>query len=144
MTEASLPVGVHWHAYAYTSPPGVTRGYREVSFDSNRWLRRRAEEIVATFEEPEEAAAWMREQLDATPPWSEGDGGYAFATLYTRQILHEEQYRAPWASYQDRHGRYVMRILAPCPRPRAFFMPTELYPWEKKNPPCPLGPRRRA
>ncbi|MFB0632728.1 hypothetical protein [Streptomyces sp. AB3(2024)] len=130
---------LHWHAYAYTSPQGVVPGDDEAPFDADDWLRRPARAITATFEKPEAAAVWMHQQLAANPPWSEGEHGYAHATLFTRQYLHIDQDQTPWAYYLDRHDRIVMRLLAPCPRPRPPSRPAELYPWEKPPPPCPLG-----
>ncbi|MEW1638670.1 hypothetical protein AB0469_32000 [Streptomyces sp. NPDC093801] len=135
----NLQTGPHWHAYAYTSPPGVTPDDEEWSLDPDDWLKRPAAEIVATLLEPEEAATWMQQQLAAYPPWSEGAHGYVHATLYTRQYLHRQQDQTPWAHYVDRHDRVVVRVLAACPRPRPPSRPAELYAWETPVPPCPLA-----
>ncbi|MFF4330681.1 hypothetical protein ACFYZT_29760 [Streptomyces sp. NPDC001591] len=134
-----IPDELHWHAYAYTGRREDTPTNAEAPLDADDWLRRSPDEIVATFTEPEQAAAWMRQQLRAYPPWSEGDIGFADATLYTRQRLYAAQDQAPSASYPDRHGRIILRILAPCPRPRSTILPPEPYPWETPAPPCPLA-----
>ncbi|MCX5381367.1 hypothetical protein [Streptomyces sp. NBC_00091] len=103
---ASPPAGLHWHAYAYTGPRGYIPDHeQEAPLDSAIWPMRPAREIVATLEEPEDAEAWMRQQLRLNLP-AEAEHGHASAALYLRQQLYIEQHEVPWATYIDRHGRY--------------------------------------
>ncbi|AZM91421.1 hypothetical protein [Streptomyces sp. W1SF4] len=128
------PVDAHWHAYGYTGPRGYFPHHeRDAPTDPASWLGRPASEIMATLSGPEDAEAWMRQQLAALPG-AEGEPGYLSASLYLRENLYAAQSTTAWASYRDRHDRHVLRLLAACPQPSV-----RRYPWEKPPPSCPLG-----
>ncbi|MFF4292063.1 hypothetical protein ACFY0N_00230 [Streptomyces vinaceus] len=118
--SAGLGAGVlpHWHAYAKTGRDVDRAGFPYGQLlDGDQWLAKPRDWIAATLHDEVAAERWMKEQLAAYPPANVAAHGYAHATLNTRLFLTREPHRDVWAHYWDRHGREVLRLLAPCPRP---------------------------
>ncbi|MEU6756929.1 hypothetical protein [Streptomyces sp. NPDC046685] len=63
------------------------------------------------------------------PPRNATDVGYANAARCTRWNLARTEDRSVFAMYVDRHGRWVVRVLAGCPHPPP--------PWSPLPVPCP-------
>lgn len=125
--------GLHWHAYGYLerSPKDVEAGLFPSSLDGSAWLAGPARDILATFEDPEDAAAWMKDQLSEHPPLDPVDTAYVHASVYTRHALVATPHLDVHALYEDKRGRTVLRLLVPCPRPQVEHWPRRIVP------PCP-------
>ncbi|MER5570376.1 hypothetical protein ABT083_29905 [Streptomyces goshikiensis] len=114
--EAAL----HWHAYAKTGDEVYSLPLPYGShLNGDLWLQMPRDWIAATFDDEDAAHQWLKEQLALYPPENIAEQGYANATLYTRWQLTRERHQTVWADYRDRHGREVVRLLVPCPRPSA-------------------------
>lgn len=129
--ERPLP---HWHAYARTGPQDDRYLWASNRRDSRSdWLLTEpAGDIAETFEDEEQSAAWMRRELAHNPPRDPVDFHYVHAQTTTRRTLVTFPHMNAQASYTDRHGRWVFRILVPRPRP-------VIPGWPVLPPPCPQG-----
>ncbi|KPI33240.1 hypothetical protein OV450_1328 [Actinobacteria bacterium OV450] len=111
---------MHWHAYGRTSPVAArdedeaerARGGAAVDC----WLAGpAASEVLATYEDPRAAAAWMSKEMAAHPPFDKGWFGFERARGYTSGHLTGRPDMPAVAHYLDVQRRWVLRVLAPCP-----------------------------
>lgn len=125
----------HWHAYAYTGPVymdgeimagKVPEGYPPL--EAGAWLLLPAEYVVETFADPGPAVAWLRDELEVTPPvGSSLDVGHM--GLYAEWILERTPGRDVVATYFTEGARLASRVLVACPQ-------RELWEDEARTP-CP-------
>lgn len=108
----------HWHAYSYTGHqnpgysnlPSETIPPMEVAF----WLDRPARAIVDTFEKPDPALDWLRQQLEEHPYPYAIDGDPMWKLRYAEENLYRGD-DVVWGWYPN-SNRYVTRVLINCPR----------------------------
>ncbi|MBO8186625.1 hypothetical protein [Streptomyces spirodelae] len=106
---------MHWHAYTYTGPQwprdGEARNLQAAVPPNtiSHWFRKPQSMRAGTFSAPEEAIAWLDQELNAMPPSNlEAKLAHLVACL--------DRGADAYAGYYSAGGQMVVRCTLVCPR----------------------------
>lgn len=111
----------HWHAYAYTGRAYTDSAVRKGEAPSNyapfmikEWLRRPAEQVVESFEDPAIAAKWLRAEMEQNPPLQVASFSIDDRVGYAERTLRQSAGADVVWGYYSSTGRYVSRAVIRC------------------------------
>ncbi|MFF4385642.1 hypothetical protein ACFY0G_02430 [Streptomyces sp. NPDC001552] len=115
----------HFHAYAYTGRAFTDGQVLKGEAPSNYapfliadWLARPARTIAESFTDPEQAAKWLRGEMEAHPPIDAESFSIDTRMGYAESTLRQERGAdVVWGYYAK--GQYVSRAVICCPRVEA-------------------------